>query len=77
MVAVEWQLAACDPCVTDSEPTAEATGDRGARKHDMDATLEAVKAADKGKNEARRLRAAGRIPAVVYGGPAARPIGSR
>ena len=33
----------------------------------MDATLEAVKRADKGKNEARRHRAAGRLPAVVYG----------
>ena len=33
----------------------------------MDATLEAVKRTDKGKNEARRHRAAGRLPAVVYG----------
>jgi large subunit ribosomal protein L25 len=33
----------------------------------MDATLEAVKRSDKGKNEARRHRAAGRLPAVVYG----------
>ena len=33
----------------------------------MDATLEAVKRDGRGKNEARRLRAAGRIPAVVYG----------
>ena len=33
----------------------------------MEATLEAVKRADKGKNEARRHRAAGRLPAVVYG----------
>jgi large subunit ribosomal protein L25 len=33
----------------------------------MDATLQAVKRADKGKNEARRHRAAGRLPAVVYG----------
>jgi large subunit ribosomal protein L25 len=33
----------------------------------MDATLEAVKRADSGKNEARRHRAAGRLPAVVYG----------
>jgi large subunit ribosomal protein L25 len=33
----------------------------------MEATLEAVKRTDKGKNEARRLRAKGRIPAVVYG----------
>jgi large subunit ribosomal protein L25 len=33
----------------------------------MDATLEAVKRDGRGKNEANRLRAAGRIPAVVYG----------
>ena len=33
----------------------------------MDATLQAEKRATRGKNEARRLRAAGRIPAVVYG----------
>jgi large subunit ribosomal protein L25 len=33
----------------------------------MDATLEAIKRSSRGKNEARRLRAAGRIPAVVYG----------
>jgi large subunit ribosomal protein L25 len=33
----------------------------------MDATLEAVKREGRGKNEANRLRAAGRIPAVVYG----------
>jgi len=33
----------------------------------MDATLQAEKRSTKGKNEARRLRAAGRIPAVVYG----------
>ena len=33
----------------------------------MDATLEVVKRESRGKNEARRLRAAGRIPAVVYG----------
>jgi large subunit ribosomal protein L25 len=33
----------------------------------MDATLEAIKRETRGKNEARRLRAAGRIPAVVYG----------
>ena len=33
----------------------------------MEATLEAVKRTDKGKNEARRHRAAGRLPAVVYG----------
>ena len=33
----------------------------------MEATLEAVKRTDSGKNEARRHRAAGRLPAVVYG----------
>jgi large subunit ribosomal protein L25 len=33
----------------------------------MDATLEAVRRDTRGKNEARRLRAAGKIPAVVYG----------
>lgn len=34
----------------------------------MSATLDAVTRDSRGKNEARRLRAAGRIPAVVYGG---------
>ena len=33
----------------------------------MDATLDAKKREGHGKNEARRLRAVGRIPAVVYG----------
>ena len=33
----------------------------------MDATLEAIKRSTKGKNEARRLRAEGRIPATIYG----------
>ena len=33
----------------------------------MDATLQAEKRESRGKNEARRLRASGRIPAVVYG----------
>ena len=33
----------------------------------MEAILEAAKRNTKGKNEARRLRAAGRLPAVVYG----------
>jgi large subunit ribosomal protein L25 len=33
----------------------------------MDAMLEAVKRDGRGKNEANRLRAAGKIPAVVYG----------
>jgi large subunit ribosomal protein L25 len=33
----------------------------------MDATLQAVKREGRGKNEANRLRASGKIPAVVYG----------
>jgi large subunit ribosomal protein L25 len=33
----------------------------------MDATLDAIKRDGRGKNEARRLRASGKIPAVVYG----------
>jgi large subunit ribosomal protein L25 len=33
----------------------------------MEATLDAVKRDGRGKNEARRLRASGRIPGVVYG----------
>jgi large subunit ribosomal protein L25 len=33
----------------------------------METTLQAIKRGDKGKNEARRMRAAGRLPAVVYG----------
>jgi large subunit ribosomal protein L25 len=33
----------------------------------MEATLDAVKRETKGKNEARRLRAGGRIPATIYG----------
>jgi large subunit ribosomal protein L25 len=33
----------------------------------MDATLAAEKRTDRGKNQARRHRAAGRLPAVVYG----------
>ena len=33
----------------------------------MEATLLAEKRESKGKNEARRLRASGRIPAVLYG----------
>ncbi|MEW6322924.1 MAG: 50S ribosomal protein L25 [Acidobacteriota bacterium] len=33
----------------------------------MEATLEAVQRSTRGKNDARRLRASGRIPAVVYG----------
>jgi large subunit ribosomal protein L25 len=40
----------------------------------MDATLEAVKRETRGKNEARRLRVAGRIPAVVYGGQNQEPL---
>jgi large subunit ribosomal protein L25 len=35
----------------------------------MDATLEAVKREGRGKNEANRLRASGKIPGVVYGTP--------
>ena len=34
----------------------------------MEAVLDAVERTNRGKNEARRLRASGRIPAVVYGG---------
>jgi len=34
----------------------------------MEATLTAVTRSTRGKNEARRLRAVGRVPAVVYGG---------
>ena len=33
----------------------------------MDAVLDAIKRTTKGKNEARRLRAAGKIPATLYG----------
>ena len=33
----------------------------------MEATLEAVMREGRGKNEANRLRASGRIPSVVYG----------
>ena len=33
----------------------------------MEATLQALKRTDKGKNQARRHRAAGRLPGVVYG----------
>ena len=33
----------------------------------MEATLEVVKREGKGKNEARRIRASGRVPAVLYG----------
>jgi large subunit ribosomal protein L25 len=33
----------------------------------MDATLEAVRREGRGKNEANRLRASGKLPAVVYG----------
>ena len=34
----------------------------------MEAVLEAVERSNRGKNEARRLRVAGKIPAIVYGG---------
>jgi large subunit ribosomal protein L25 len=40
----------------------------------MDATLQAVKRGDKGKNEARRHRAAGRLPAVIYGAGGSMPV---
>jgi large subunit ribosomal protein L25 len=40
----------------------------------MDATLQAVKRGDKGKNEARRHRAAGRLPAVIYGAGEPMPV---
>jgi large subunit ribosomal protein L25 len=40
----------------------------------MDATLQAEKRGDKGKNEARRHRAAGRLPAVVYGAGDPMPV---
>ena len=40
----------------------------------MEATLEAVTRNTRGKNEARRLRAAGQIPAVVYGGSSEGPL---
>lgn len=42
----------------------------------MEATLEAVKRDTRGKNEARRLRASGKIPAVVYGAQKAGETGS-
>ena len=38
------------------------------KRTEMDATLQGVKRGSRGKNEARRHRAAGRLPAVVYGG---------
>jgi len=43
----------------------------------MDATLEVIKREGRGKNEARRLRAAGRVPAVLYGAvrDGGRPVG--
>src|SRR5918992_5977418 len=40
----------------------------------MDATLQAEKRETRGKNEARRLRAQGRIPAVLYGGEKGKAI---
>ena len=43
---------------------AESKGQRAV----MEAVLEAVARESRGKNEARRTRAAGRVPAVVYGG---------
>ena len=50
-------------CLCDGHGTPDGNGNR----HDMDATLQAEKRDGRGKNEARRLRASGRIPAVVYG----------
>lgn len=35
----------------------------------MEATLKAVPREERGKNEARRLRTTGQVPAIVYGGP--------
>ena len=43
----------------------------------MDATLEVVKRETRGKNEANRLRASGRIPAVVYGAREGQASGNR
>jgi large subunit ribosomal protein L25 len=40
---------------------------RKREEEEMDATLQLEKREGRGKNEANRLRAAGRIPAVVYG----------
>jgi large subunit ribosomal protein L25 len=40
----------------------------------MEATLEAVTRDTRGKNHARRLRVAGQIPAIVYGGQDAEPL---
>ncbi len=40
----------------------------------MEATLEAVTRDTRGKNDARRLRAAGQIPAIVYGGTSEGPL---
>ena len=42
----------------------------------MEAVIEAVRRTSRGKNEARRLRASGKIPAVLYGGeqPGGTPI---
>ena len=42
----------------------------------MEATLDAIKRDTKGKNEARRLRAGGRIPATVYGAQKEGDVGS-
>ena len=42
----------------------------------MDATLQAEKREGRGKNEARRLRASGRIPAVVYGSEKGKAVGA-
>ncbi len=39
-----------------------------------DMTVTAESRDSRGKNEARRLRAHGAMPAVVYGGPRERPL---
>src|SRR5207247_1835871 len=50
---------------TNTEPRTE-NRERQDHKH-MDATLEVVKREGRGKNEANRLRASGKIPGIVYG----------
>jgi large subunit ribosomal protein L25 len=49
----------------------EASRAREAGIEGMEARLEAVKRDTFGKNEARRLRVTGQLPAVLYGGPVA------
>ena len=50
-----------------SRPSAARGAEARRKRQAMDATLEASKRDGRGKNEARRLRASGRIPAVLYG----------